>query len=103
MLSMAFHFLDKDMMIKIITAMIRLKLEYTEVMWFLHKKKHVLKLEARYLIGHKKQLQKGICLNDTKKYSFCQRSLHFQAHFHYREASGQEIVVRCCDASDFNL
>ena len=41
---MAFHFLDEDMN-KIITTMIRLKLEYTEVIWSLHKMKHVLKLE----------------------------------------------------------
>ena len=30
--------------------------------------------EARNLRGNKKKLQKGICLNDTKKYSFPQRS-----------------------------
>ena len=28
------------------------------------------KEEARQLRGHKKKLQKGICLNDTKEYSF---------------------------------
>ena len=39
---MAFHFLDKDMMKKIITTMIRPKLEYAEVIWSPHKKKHVL-------------------------------------------------------------
>ena len=38
---MAFHFLDKDMMRKIITTMIRPKLEYAEVIWSPHKKKHV--------------------------------------------------------------
>ena len=37
----AFHFLDKDMMGKNITLMIRPKLEYTEVIWFLYKEKHV--------------------------------------------------------------
>ena len=32
--------------------------------------------EARYLKGYKKKLQKGICLNNTKKkYSFPQRSI----------------------------
>ena len=42
---MTFHFLDKDMMRKIITTMIRPKLEYAEVIWSPYKKKHVLKLE----------------------------------------------------------
>ena len=41
---MAFHFLDKYLMRKIITTMIRPKLEYAEVIWSPHKKKHVLKL-----------------------------------------------------------
>ena len=31
--------------------------------------------EARNLRGHKKKLQKGICLNNTKKYSFLQRNI----------------------------
>ena len=31
--------------------------------------------KVRNLRGHKKKLQKGICLNDTKKYSFPQRSI----------------------------
>ena len=35
---MAFHFLDKDMMRKITTTMIRPKLEYAEVIWSPHKK-----------------------------------------------------------------
>ena len=35
---MAFHFLDKDMMRKIITTMTRPKLEYAEIIWSLHKK-----------------------------------------------------------------
>ena len=42
---MAFHFLDKAMMRKTITTMIRPELEYAEVIWSPHKKKHVLKLE----------------------------------------------------------
>ena len=36
---MAFHFLDEDMMRKILTTMIRPKLEYAEVIWSPHKKK----------------------------------------------------------------
>ena len=127
---MTFYFLDKDMMRKIITTMIRLKPKYALVIWFPHKKKPVLKLEriqriatkmvlelkdltyeerlkemhlttlkerrergdlitiyklmnnleetdrkdlilrrkreARNLIGHKKKLLNGFCLNDTK-------------------------------------
>ena len=50
---MAFHFLDKDMMRKIITTMIRPKLEYAEVIWSLYKKKHVLKLERIQKIATK--------------------------------------------------
>ena len=42
-IQMAFDFLD--MMRKIIITMIRPKLKYAEVIWFPHKKKHVLKLE----------------------------------------------------------
>ena len=42
---MAFHFLDKDIMRKIITTIIRPKLEYAEIIWSPHKKNHVLKLE----------------------------------------------------------
>ena len=30
---------------------------------------------VRYLRGHKKKLQKGVCLKYTKKYSFPQRSI----------------------------
>ena len=44
-IQIAFHFLDKDMMKKIITTMIRPILEYAEVIWFPHKKMYVLKLE----------------------------------------------------------
>ena len=35
---MAFHFLDKDMMRKMITLMFRPKLEYAEVKWLLTRK-----------------------------------------------------------------
>ena len=48
-----FHFLDKDIMRKIITTMIRPKLEYTEVIRSPHKKKHVLKLERIQRIATK--------------------------------------------------
>ena len=50
----AFHFLNKDMTRKIITSMIRPKLEYAEVIWSPHKKKHVLKLERIQRIATKK-------------------------------------------------
>ena len=50
---MTFHFLNKDMMRKIITTMIRPKLEYAEVICSLHKKKHVLKLERIQRIATK--------------------------------------------------
>ena len=49
---MAFHFPDKDMR-KIITTMIRPKLEYAKVIWSPHKKKHVLKLERIQRIATK--------------------------------------------------
>ena len=42
---MVFHFLDKDIMRKIITSMVRPKIKYAEVIWSPHKKKHVFKLE----------------------------------------------------------
>ena len=38
-ITMAFHFLDKDMIREIVTTMIRPILEYAEVIWFLYKKK----------------------------------------------------------------
>ncbi len=41
----AFTYMDKDMMRKLITTMIRPKLEYAEVVWSPHKKKHIQKLE----------------------------------------------------------
>ena len=50
---LAFHFLDRDRMRKIITTMIRPKLEYAEIMWSSHKKKHVLKLERIQKIATK--------------------------------------------------
>ena len=56
---MTFHFLNKYMMRKIITTIIRPKLEYAEVIWSLQKKKQVLKLgrieknnyDLRYGVG----------------------------------------------------
>ena len=42
---MAFHFLDTDIIRKIIITIIRPKLEYAKVTWSQYKKKHVLKLE----------------------------------------------------------
>ena len=42
---MSFHFIDKNMMIDIITTMIRPKVKYAEVIWSPHKKKHALKFE----------------------------------------------------------
>ena len=42
---MTLHFLDKNVMRKIITTMFRPKLEYAKVIWSPHNKKHVLKLE----------------------------------------------------------
>ena len=40
-LLMAFYLLGKDMLRKIITTAIRPKLEYAEIIWSPHKKKHV--------------------------------------------------------------
>ena len=53
------------MMRNIKTTMIRPKLEHAEVMW-----------KGDWIFeGHKNKLQKGIRLNDTKKYSFPQRNI----------------------------
>ena len=49
---MTFNFLDKDMR-KIITTMMRLKLEFADVIWSPHKKKHVLKLDRIQRIATK--------------------------------------------------
>ena len=49
-LGMTVHFLDEYMMRKIITTMIRPKLEYAQVIWSPHKEKHVLKLERIHKI-----------------------------------------------------
>ena len=44
-IGVAFHYMDKDMMRKIIATMIRPKMEYAETVWSPYKKKHVKKLE----------------------------------------------------------
>ena len=49
----AFHFLDKNMMKKLLTTIIKPKLQYAEVIWFPHKKKQVLKLERIQRIATK--------------------------------------------------
>lgn len=41
----AFHYLDKDMVKKVIKAVIRPKMEDAQTVWFSHKKKHVSKPE----------------------------------------------------------
>ena len=43
-----------------------------------HRKDLIMKRkgEARNLMGHKKKFQKRIYLNDTKKYSFPQKSIY---------------------------
>ena len=52
-IKVAFHYMDKDMMKKIITTMIRPKLEYAAVAWSPHCKKHVNKLERIQRIATK--------------------------------------------------
>ena len=42
---LAFHCMDKDMVKKLISTVIRPRLEYAGMVWFPHKKKHVWKLE----------------------------------------------------------
>ena len=44
-IKVAFNYMDKEMMKKIIMTMIRPKLEYAETVWSPHKKKHIRKLE----------------------------------------------------------
>ena len=41
----AFHHMDKDMMKRILTSMIRPRLEYAAVVWSPHAKKDIRKLE----------------------------------------------------------
>ncbi len=57
----AFTYMDKDMMRKILTTMIRPKLEYTMVVWSPHKKKHIRKFERIQRIAMKLLLKlKGL-------------------------------------------
>ena len=42
---MAFKYLDEEVINKLITSLIRPKLEYEAVIWSPHKKKHIKKLE----------------------------------------------------------
>ena len=49
----AFHYMDKDMMKKIIVTMIRPKLEYAAVVWSPHKKKNITKIERIQRIATK--------------------------------------------------
>ena len=44
-IGLAFHYMDKDMMKKLINTMIRPRLEYAGVVWSPYKKKHIKKLE----------------------------------------------------------
>ena len=44
-MSVFFHYMDEDMIKKLIMAMIRPKLEYAAVVWSQHLKKHIKKLE----------------------------------------------------------
>ena len=47
------HFLDENVIKKIIITMIASKLEYAEIIWFPYKEKHVLKLEKIQRIATK--------------------------------------------------
>ena len=44
-IGLAFHYMDKDMMKKLISMVIRPRLEYAGVVWSPYKKKHIRKLE----------------------------------------------------------
>ena len=44
-MSVSFHYMDEDMIKKLIMTMVRLKLEYAAVVWSQHLKKHIKKLE----------------------------------------------------------
>lgn len=44
-MKMAFHYMDEEMLIKLIKSIIRPQLEYAAVVWTPHKKKHIRKLE----------------------------------------------------------
>ena len=52
-----FHYMDKDMMKKIISTMIRPRLEYAAVVWSPHKKKDVTKIKRIKLAASKMVLE----------------------------------------------
>ena len=52
-IGMAFHYMNKDMMKKIIVTLIRPKLEYASVVWSPHRKKDIYKLERIQRIATK--------------------------------------------------
>ena len=61
----AFHYMDRDMMRKILTTMICPKLEYAAVVWSLHLKKDVRKLErvqkaATRMVPELQEMNEGI-------------------------------------------
>ena len=62
--------------------------------------------QARYLTGNKKKLQKGVALNDTKKYSFLQKNISiifdsiydaraYKAHPQFSRAYSGEKSFQC--------
>ena len=65
----AFYFLEKDMMRKIIKLIIIPKLEYAEVLWSPHKKKHALILERIQKITTKTvpELKDSLCEEKLKE------------------------------------
>ena len=44
-IGLSFHYMDKEMMRKLVTTIIRPRLEYAQVLWSPYKKKHIRKLE----------------------------------------------------------
>ena len=50
---LAFHYMDKEMMKKLISTVIRPRLEYAGVVWSPHKKKHIRKLERLQRVATK--------------------------------------------------
>ena len=61
----AFHYMDKDMMKKIIATMIRPRLKYAAVMWSPHKKKDVTKIERIQISKTKEEKDLGVVIQDT--------------------------------------
>ena len=52
-IGLAFHYMDKEMMRKLVTTIIRPRLEYAQVVWSPYKKKHIRKLERLQRIATK--------------------------------------------------